>query len=195
MAPQELDSAKTPNKRKESFEKTATTQDPVPLPKPPESRRRSSQRGKVKPVTQEEKTSSPEIIDGMASSERVEARKESGSPVEEYASKKIYHNGIKVAEKSQEQERTIATDGGEQSTTKSQSTKQVKPVLKDMDTSKDLKNKTSDKLKDELGDNLFIPSGYRKMTITISKGTNSTLGLSLVPSYGNLKGFFQVITT
>lgn len=59
-------------------------------------------------------------------------------------------------------------------------------------TNPDVTHAKSVKLTNELGDNLIIPSGFRKITVSIKKGSNSTLGISLVPSYGKLKGYFQV---
>ena len=59
-------------------------------------------------------------------------------------------------------------------------------------TNPDVTHAKSVKLTNELGDNLIIPSGFRKITVSIKKGGNSTLGISLVPSYGKLKGYFQV---
>ena len=41
-------------------------------------------------------------------------------------------------------------------------------------------------------DGISIPNGFRKITVHIRKPTNSSLGLSLVPSHGKLKGYFQV---
>lgn len=37
-----------------------------------------------------------------------------------------------------------------------------------------------------------VPHGYTKLVITLSKPLNASLGLSLIPSYGRMKGYFQV---
>lgn len=37
-----------------------------------------------------------------------------------------------------------------------------------------------------------VPDGYAKLVITLSKPANASLGLSLIPSSGRLKGYFQV---
>lgn len=38
-----------------------------------------------------------------------------------------------------------------------------------------------------------LPEGFTEMTVTLEKPPRASLGLSLVPSFGKLKGFFQVL--
>ena len=187
MAPQGQGSKQQVNKRKESVEKTPT-QDPVPLPKPPENKRRSSLRGKVH-VKQEVKPPSSLKTEGISSSEHRKAEEETDSCAQGPASMGIYQSGGRVKEKT---EKTV-NSGGAKTAPETKSTEESKPIPNDIKTNKGESNTKSDKVKDELGDNLIIPSGYRKMTVEIQKPPNSTLGLSLVPSYGKLKGFFQVL--
>ena len=188
VAPQKKDSQQETSKRKESVEKTPT-QDPVPLPKPPENRRRSSQRGKVQPVKQEVQPSSGLKTEGIPSDHQKD-KEGNDSRVQGSVSKEIHQNGSRAAEKAEE--RTDASSIA-QTISESKSTKRTKPIANEMKTTKEQNSTKSDRLKDELGDNLIIPSGYRKLTVDIRKPPNSTLGLSLVPSYGKLKGYFQVI--
>ena len=170
MAPQEQGSKQQENKRKESVEKPPS-QDPMPLPKPPENRRRSSLRGKVH-VKQEVGPTSSVKTEGIPSSEHRNAEEETDSRDQGPASKEIYQSGGGFKQKTDDKtEKTV---------------KETEPVLNDINTK-------SDEINDELGDNLIIPSGYRKLTVKIRKAPNSTLGLSLVPSYGKLKGYFQVL--
>jgi len=170
IAPQEQGSKQQQDKGKDSVEKPPS-QDPMPLPKPPENRRRSSLRGKVH-VKQEVGATSSVKTEGLPSSEHRKAEEENDSRDQGPASKDIYQNGSGVKEKTEDKtEKTV---------------KETEPVLNDI-------KKKSDEIIDELGDNLIIPSGYRKLTVKIQKAPNSTLGLSLVPSYGKLKGYFQVL--
>lgn len=193
MTLQGMDSNQRANKSNEPSDKTVP-QDLTPLPKPPDSKRRSSRRGKVKPGTQEERSPSSDKTDEVPFSGRVQAKKESDTPRKEYIAEKKDHNGIKDVRSSDEQERSKENEEEEaRSTKKSPFKEQIKPVADVISTSKYLTYKNSEKVKDQLGDNLIIPSGYRKVEINIKKEVNSTLGLSLVPSYGNLKGYFQVI--
>ena len=189
MAPQQQDSKQQANKRKESLEKTPT-QHPVPLPKPPENRRRSSLRGKVQHVKQEVEPLSSVNTEGIPSSEHRKAEEETDSRGQGSASKEIYQNGNRVKEKAQEK---TDTSGGAKTTPETRSREETKPILNDMETNKGRSSTKSDKIKDEFGENLIIPSGYGKMTVEIKKAPSSTLGLSLVPSYGKLKGYFQVL--
>lgn len=189
LVPEKQDSKQEMNNRKKSLEKPPT-QDPVPLPKPPENRRRSSQRGKVSPIKQEETPSPPVKTEGIPSSEHRKDKEENDSSVQRSVPKEIHQNGSRVAEKAVEKTDTSSV---EQTAPESQSAEQNKTVINDMKTSKEQNNRKSDRFNDELGDNLIIPSGYRKLTVEIKKPPNSTLGLSLVPSYGKLKGYFQVI--
>lgn len=189
LVPQEQGSKQQANKRKESLEKTPT-QDPVPLPKPPENRRRSSLRGKVQHVKQEEEPSSSVKTEEIPSSEHRKAEKETDSRVQGSASKEIYQNGGRVTGKAQEKTDTFS---GAQTTPETKSREDNNAILNDVETNKGRSNTKSDKIKDELGENLIIPSGYGKMTVEIKKVPTSTLGLSLVPSYGKLKGYFQVL--
>lgn len=189
IVPQEQGSKQETNKRKETLEKTPT-QDPVPLPKPPENRRRSSQRGKVQPTKQEEKPASSVKTEGIPSSEYQKDKEENDSRVQGSVSKEIHQNGSRFAEKAKKKTDTFSVA---QTTPEVKSTEHTKPIINDLKTSKEQNNTKSDRLKDELGDNLIIPSGYRKLTVEIKKAPNSTLGLSLVPSYGKLKGYFQVL--
>ena len=187
MAPQGQGSKQQVNKRKESVEKTPS-QDPVALPKPPENKRRSSLRGKVH-VKQEVKPPSSLKTEGISSSEHQKAEEETDSRAQGPASMGIYQSGGRAKEKT---EKTV-NSGGAKTAPETKSTEESKPIPNDIETNKGESNTKSDKVKDELGDNLIIPSGYRKMTVEIQKPPNSTLGLSLVPSYGKLKGFFQVL--
>lgn len=187
MVPQRQGSKQQVNKRKESVEKTPT-QDPVPLPKPPENRRRSSLRGKVH-VKQEVEPTSSVTTERISSSEHRKAEEETDSRAQGPASRGIYQSGGRVKEKTEK----IINSGGTKIAPETKSTEETKQIPNDSETSKVLSNTKSDKIKDELGDNLIIPSGYRKMTVEIQKAPNSTLGLSLVPSYGKLKGYFQVL--
>lgn len=187
MAPQGQGSKQQVNKRKESVEKTPS-QDPVALPKPPENKRRSSLRGKVH-VKQEVKPPSSLKTEGISSSEHRKAEEETDSRAQGPASMGIYQSGGRAKEKT---EKTV-NSGGAKAAPETKSTEESKPIPNDIETNKGKSNTKSDKVKDELGDNLIIPSGYRKMTVEIQKPPNSTLGLSLVPSYGKLKGFFQVL--
>ena len=189
VAPQRKDSQQETSKRKGSVEKTPT-QDPVPLPKPPENKRRSSQRGKVQPAKQEVQPSSALKTEGSPSSEHEKDKEGNDSRLQGSVSNEIHQNRSRAAEKAEE--RTDASSIA-QTISESKSTKRTKPIVNEMKTTKEHNNTKSDRLKDELGDNLIIPSGYRKLTVDIRKPPNSTLGLSLVPSYGKLKGYFQVM--
>ena len=42
--------------------------------------------------------------------------------------------------------------------------------------------------------NSGVPEGFTKITVTVRKSPQASLGLSLVPSLSKLKGFFQVYT-
>lgn len=192
MAPKEQRPKQQATKRKESVDK-APSQDPVPLPKPPENRRRSSLRGKVHYVRQEVEPLLSVKTDGIPSSEQRKAEEEPNSRDQGPALKEIYQNASRVKEKSEEKIEKIANSVGVKTSPDIKPTEKTKPILDDMETNKGRSNAKSDKVKDELGDNLIIPSGYRKMTVEIQKAPNSTLGLSLVPSYGKLKGYFQVL--
>ncbi|XP_022803374.1 uncharacterized protein LOC111340749 [Stylophora pistillata] len=191
LTSQGLDSTQRANKKTEPAKKSVP-QHPTPLPKPPGSKRRSSLRGKVKPGTQEERFLSSDKTDEVPSSECVKKKKESDAPRTEYVAEKKDHNGIIVPRNTDEQERSTKNEEELRSASKSRFKEQIKPVTDVISTDKHSTNKNSEKVKDELGDNLMIPFGYRKMEISIKKGANSTLGLSLVPSYGNLKGYFQI---
>ena len=200
MAPKEQGPKQQAAMGKESVDK-APTQDPVPLPKPPENKRRSSLRGKVPYVRQEVEPLLSVKTEGIPSSEQRKAEEETDSREQGSASKEIYQNGSRVKEKSEEKiGKTVNSVGAKSSPeVKPTETKPIlddmktKPILDDMETNQGRSNTKSEKVKDELGDNLIIPSGYRKMTVEIQKAPNSTLGLSLVPSYGKLKGYFQVL--
>ena len=189
MPPKEQGPKQQATKRKESVDK-APRQDPVPLPKPPENRRRSSLRGKVHYVRQEVEPLLSVKTDGIPSSEQRKAEDEPDSRDQGPALKEIYQNASRVKEKSEEK---IANSVGVKTSPDVKPVDETKPILDDMETNKGRSNAKSDKVKDELGDSLIIPSGYRKMTVEIQKAPNSTLGLSLVPSYGKLKGYFQVL--
>ena len=192
MAPQEQGSKQQAKKREESVAK-APTQDPVPLPKPPENRRRSSLRGKVQHVKQEVEPLSSVKTEGIPSSEHQKAEEETDSRVQGPASKEIYQNGGRVEEKTEVKIEKSVTSVGAKTSLEAKLTEETKPIQNDMETNKGRSDTKSDKIKDELGDNLIIPTGYGKMTVEIQKAPNSTLGLSLVPSYGKLKGYFQVL--
>ena len=166
----------------QSVEKTAE-QEPVVLPKPPENKRRSSLRAKVQPEKQDLLNEKP--VDVVKMDERSLTGHPSGkkSTLANVISKDRQHNGNKVFE---EAEKAIGASEGVLNISK----KSVSGNVKESDSPSI--NKSVEK-KDELGDNLIIPTGYKKMTISIEKSPNSTLGISLVPSYGKLKGFFQVM--
>ena len=192
MGLKEQGSKQQVNKRKESVEK-APTQDPVPLPKPPENRRRSSLRGKVQHVKHEAEPTSSVKTEGIPSSEHAKAVEETDSRDQGPASKETYQNGGRGKGKAEEKIEKTVTSGGAKTTSETKSEEETEPVVNDMETYKGRNNTKSDKINDELGDNLIIPSGYRKLTVKIQKAPNTTLGLSLVPSYGKLKGYFQVL--
>ena len=192
MAPKEQGPKQQETKRKEPVDK-APPQDPVPLPKPPESKRRSSLRGKVHYIRQEVEPLLSVKTEGILSSEQRNAEEEPDARDQGPASKEIYQDGIGVEENSEEKIEKTVNSVGAKSSPDVRPTEETKPILDDMETNKGRSNTKSDKVKDELGDNLIIPSGYRKMTVEIQKAPNSTLGLSLVPSYGKLKGYFQVL--
>lgn len=189
-APRELDSAQKTEKRKESLEKPPA-QEPVPLPKPPENKRRSSLRNKVQPVKQgkqEDKPASTVTMDGVSSSEYTKPKTEKdSSQIKGFVSSELNQNKVKVADKTEER---IKSSDGKQNGPESH---REKPTSDNKNTSMEVTNTKSVKIKDELGDNLIIPTGHRKMTVSIKKTSNSTLGISLVPSYGKLKGYFQVM--
>lgn len=189
MAPKEQRPKQQATKRKESVDKPPT-QDPVPLPKPPENRRRSSLRGKVHYVRQEVEPLLSVKTEGIPSSEQRKAEQEPDSRDQGPALKEIYQNASRVKEKSEEK---IANSVCAKTSPDVKPADETKPILDDMETNKGRSITKSDKVKDELGDNLIIPSGYRKITVEVQKAPNSTLGLSLVPSYGKLKGYFQVL--
>lgn len=166
----------------QSVEKTAE-QEPVVLPKPPENKRRSSLRTKGQSEKQDllnEKT-----VDVVKMDERSLTGHPSGkkSTLANVISKDRQRNGNKVFE---EAEKAIGASEGVLNISK----KSVSGNVNESDSPSI--NKSVEK-KDELGDNLIIPTGYKKMTISLEKSPNSTLGISLVPSYGRLKGFFQVM--
>ena len=192
MAPKEQGPKQQATKRKESVDKTPI-QDPVPLPKPPESKRKSSLRGKVHYVRQEVEPLLSVKTEGIPSSEQRKAEEEPDSCDQRPASRDIYQNGSRVKQKSDEKIEKTVNSVGAKISPEVRPKEENKPNLSDMETNKGRSNTKSDKVKDELGDNLIIPSGYRKMTVEIQKAPNSTLGLSLVPSYGKLKGYFQVL--
>ena len=166
----------------QSVEKTAE-QEPVVLPKPPENKRRSSLRTKVQPEKQDLLNEKP--VDVVKMDERSLTGHPSGkkSTLANVISKDRQHNGNKVFE---EAEKAIGASEGVLNISK-------KSVSGNVNESDSLSINKSVEKKDELGDNLIIPTGYKKMTISIEKSPNSTLGISLVPSYGKLKGFFQVM--
>ena len=166
----------------QSVEKTAE-QEPVVLPKPPENKRRSSLRTKVQSEKQDLLNEKP--VDVVKMDERSLTGNPSGkkSPLANVISKDRQHNGNKVFE---ETEKAIGASEGVLNISK----KSVSGNVNESDSPSI--NKSVEK-KDELGDNLIIPTGYKKMTISVEKSPNSTLGISLVPSYGKLKGFFQVM--
>ena len=187
--PREKDSTQKPEKRKESLGKPA--QEPVPLPKPPENKRRSSLRNKIQPAKQgkqEDKPASAVKMDGISSSEDAKTKTEKdSSQIKGFVSTEISQNKTKVADKAEER---IKSSDGIQNGPESQI---KKPISDNKNTNMDVNIMKSVNIKDELGDNLIIPTGYRKMTVSIKKSSNSTLGISLVPSYGKLKGYFQVM--
>lgn len=170
----------------QSMEKTAE-QEPVVLPKPPENKRRSSLRAKVQPEKQDLLNEKP--VDVVKMDERSLTGYPSGrkSTLANVISKDRQHNGNKVFE---EAEKAIGASEGVLNISVLPSRKSVSGNVNESESSGI--NKSVEK-KDELGDNLIIPTGYKKMTISIEKSPNSTLGISLVPSYGKLKGFFQVM--
>lgn len=192
MALKEQGPKQLATKRNESVDKTPK-QDPVPLPKPPENRRRSSLRGKVHYVRQEVEPLLSAKTEGIPSSEQRKGEEEPDSRDQGPASKDFYQNGSRVKENSEEKIKKTVNSFGAKTSPDVKPTKETKPVLDEVETNKGRNNTKSDKVKDELGDSLIIPSGYRKMTVEIQKSPNSTLGLSLVPSYGKLKGYFQVL--
>lgn len=42
------------------------------------------------------------------------------------------------------------------------------------------------------GYELEVPEGFKKVTMVIDKPSTASLGLSLVPGHGNMKGYFEV---
>ena len=193
-ATQKVDSAQKTENRKDSSEKPSA-QEPVPLPKPPErNRRRSSLRNKIQPIKQqmqEDKPSSSVNVDDTSSSEHPKSKAENvSSPSQSSISNQVNRNENRVAVKAEEMSKTA---NGVKNTPESHSTRVRKPSSDNVNTSEGVANINSVKLKDELGDTLIIPTGYRKMTVSIKKSANATLGISLVPSYGKLKGYFQVM--
>ena len=113
-------------------------------------------------------------VDGVSSSKHPNVKPEEVSLMKESVSHELKRNEIRTI-----QETKIISDVP--SSTRNTS-----------NTNPDVTHAKSVKLTNELGDNLIIPSGFRKITVSIKKGGNSTLGISLVPSYGKLKGYFQV---
>ena len=192
MAPKQQGPKQQAAMGKEFVDK-APTQNPVPLPKPPENKRRSSLRGKVPYVRQEVEPLLSAKTEGIPSSEQRKAEEEPDARDQGPASKEIHQNGSRVKENSDEKIEKTVNYVGAKSSPEVKPTEETKPILDDVETNKGRSNTKRDKVKDELGDNLIIPSGYRKMTVEIQKAPNSTLGLSLVPSYGKLKGYFQVL--
>ena len=168
-------------KIEQSVEKTAE-QEPVVLPKPPENKRRSSLRTKVQPEKQDLLNEKP--VDVVKMDERSSTGHPSGKNV---IPKDMQHNGNKVFE---EAEKARGVSEGVLNISVLPSKKSLSRNVNESDSPSI--NKSVEK-KDELGDNLIIPTGYKKITISIEKSPNSTLGISLVPSYGKLKGFFQVM--
>ena len=170
----------------QSVEKTAE-QEPVVLPKPPENKRRSSLRTKLQPEKQDLLNEKP--VDVVKMDERSLTGHPSGrkSTLANVISKDRQHNGNKDFE---EAEKAIGASEGVLNLSVLPSKKSVSGNVNESEISGI--NKSVEK-KDELGDNLIVPTGYKKMTISIEKSPNSTLGISLVPSYGKLKGFFQVM--
>ena len=194
--PAETDSSQKTEQRKDSFKRPSTqeptllpkppAQEPVPLPKPPENKRRSSLRNKVQPVKQEiqeDKPSSTGKVNGVSPSEHPKSEVKNDSS-------HIRGSVSSVADKARVGNKT---SNGAQNTPESHSTGVKEPIVNNVNTNEDLTNTKSVEIKDDLGDNLIIPTGYRKMAVSIKKAANSTLGISLVPSYGKLKGYFQVI--
>lgn len=167
-----------PENVEQSMEKTAE-QEPVVLPKPPENKRRSSLRTKAQPEKQDLLNEKP--VDVVKMDERSSTGHPSGKNV---ISKDRQHNGNKVFEEAR------GASEGVLNISVLPSKKSVSGNVNESESS--AINKSVEK-KDELGDNLIIPTGYEKITISIEKSPNSTLGISLVPSYGKLKGFFQVL--
>ena len=192
-ATQKVDSAQKTENKKDSSEKPSA-QEPVPLPKPPENRRRSSLRNKVQPIKQqmqEDKPSSSVNVDDTSSSEHPKSKAENvSSPSQRSISNQVNRNENRVAVKAEEMSKTA---NGVKNTPASHSTRVRKPSSDNVNTSEGVANVNSVELKDELGDSLIIPTGYRKMTVSIKKSADATLGISLVPSYGKLKGYFQVM--
>lgn len=213
--PEQAPPTKVPERKKETSPKNPP-HEPAPLPKPPENRRRSSLRNKgqsvklelqeeqpvkrdvqSKPVKQEmqngklgkheipdRKTAQQEMnngerlytakVDGVSSSKHQNVKPEDDSRKKGSLSHELKQNEIRTIK-----ETKIKSDVP--SSTRNTS-----------NTNPDVTHAKSVKLTNELGDNLIIPSGFRKITVSIKKGGNSTLGISLVPSYGKLKGYFQV---
>lgn len=185
-APKEKDSSQNTEKKKESLDKTPA-QEPVPLPKPPEHRRRSSLRNKmhrVKPEVLEDKTTAGVKMGDISPSEHPNNYTSQNKKLDP---KGINKGGSKVAGKADEIVKSNGLLNGEESHLK-------KTITDSANTSQNLNSTKSVKLQVELGDNLIVPTGYRKMTLSMKKSTNATLGISLVPSYGKLKGYFQVIS-
>ena len=185
-APKVKDSSQNTEKRKEPPDKTPA-QEPVPLPKPPEHRRRSSLRNKlhrVKPEALEDKTTADVKMGDVSSSEHPNNYT---SQNKKLVPKDVNQGGSKVAEKGDEIVTSNGLLNGAESHLK-------KPISDNVNRSQNLNSTKFVKVQDELGDNLIVPTGYRKMTLSIKTSTNATLGISLVPSYGKLKGYFQVIS-
>ncbi|XP_068740445.1 uncharacterized protein [Montipora capricornis] len=184
--PKSIDLSLKAERKKEALEKTGQNE-LVPLPKPPERRRRSSSRTKEQPGKQDlldrEPTKDVKMDDGSAS----ENPSNESSQFRNIILKDNGQNGHKVDEE-------VKKDRNASNGVHSSSESLKKPLTESVSAKENpiINRSVDSEIKDELGDNLIVPTGYRKMTISIKKSLNSTLGISLVPSYGKLKGYFQI---
>ena len=171
---------------KQPLEKAAE-QEPVVLPKPPENKRRSSLRTKVQPEKQDLLNEKPVNVVKMNERSLTGHPSDKNSPLENIISKDTLQNGNEVFEEA------LKAMGASEGVLNKSVFPSKKSISGNVNASESPSINKSVEIKDELGDNLIIPTGYRKVTISIKKSPNSTLGISLVPSYGKLKGFFQVM--
>ena len=125
-------------------------------------------------MNNDERLHTAKVVDSVSSSKYPNLKPEGDSRKKESVSRELKRNEIRTTH-----ETKIKSDGPSSTRNTSNS-------------NPDVTHTKSVKLTNELGDNLIIPSGFRKITVSIKKGSNSTLGISLVPSYGKLKGYFQV---
>ena len=213
--PEQAPPTKVPGRKKETSPKNPP-HEPAPLPKPPENRRRSSLRNKgqsVKPELQEEQPVKPDVQSNPVKQEmqngklgkheipdRKTAQQEMNNGERLYTAKvdgvsSSKHQNVKPEDDSRKKgSLSHELKQNEIRTIKETKIKSDVPssTRNTSNTNPDVTHAKSVKLTNELGDNLIIPSGFRKITVSIKKGGNSTLGISLVPSYGKLKGYFQV---